>query len=124
MVPLIRPVLESYLRSRQDEALRHLAARSEGYRVASGVQSVWLAARTEFPEMLAVEEGLFYPARLSGDGDYLLHAEDVEHPEVLDDAVDEIIEIVLQRGGWVALIEDGALPAEHDRIALTLRRRQ
>jgi hypothetical protein len=27
---------------------------------------------------------------------------------VLDDAVDELIEMVLDRGGWVALVDDGA----------------
>lgn len=123
LVPLVRPVLDNYLHSRQAEALAHLAARGDASRAVSGVQSVWLAARAERPEMLAVEEGLFYPARLSGDGDYLTPAvDDVEHPDVIDDAVDEIIETVLQRGGWVALIEDGALPDAHERIALTLRR--
>jgi hypothetical protein len=70
--------------------------------------------------MLAVEEGLFYPARLSDDGDLLLPATDVEHPDVIDDAVDELIELVLERGGWVALVEDGAL-VEHGGVALTLR---
>jgi hypothetical protein len=72
--------------------------------------------------MLAVEEGLFFPARLSDDGDLLLPATDVEHPEVLDDAVDELIELVLDRGGWVALVDDGALAA-HGGVALTLRAR-
>ena len=82
--------------------------------------AVWLAARAERPEMLAVEEGLFYPARLSADGDLLTPASDVDHPEVLDDAVDEVIETVLHRGGWIALVEDGAL-ADWDRIVLTTR---
>jgi hypothetical protein len=35
--------------------------------------------------------------------------------------VDEVIEVVLQRGGWVALVDPGRLDA-HDRIALTVRR--
>jgi hypothetical protein len=85
--------------------------------------SAWLAARRERPEMLAVEEGLFFPARVSEDGDLLEPATDVEHPDVIDDAVDELIELVLDRGGWVALVEDGAL-AEHGGVALTLRTRE
>ena len=71
--------------------------------------------------MLAVEEGFFYPARLSVDGDYVMPAADVDDPDVLDDAVDEVIETVLQRGGWVALVSDGTL-AERGRVPLTLRR--
>jgi Bacterial archaeo-eukaryotic release factor family 3 len=116
----VRPVLEQYLLSRQEEALA-LLDRSQGEdRVVSGMRSVWLAARHERPQMLAVEEGLFYPARVSADGDWLTPADDVEHPEVLDDAVDELIEAVLDRGGWIAMVDDGALAA-HERVALTLR---
>ena len=118
----IRPALESYLVSRQQEALALLDKRVGARRAVSGMVDSWLAARTEGPEMLAVEQGLFYPARLSDDGDLLVPAIDVEHPEVMDDAVDELIELVLERGGWVALVDDGALAA-HDRVALTLRSR-
>jgi hypothetical protein len=120
LVGLVRPVLERYLRSRQDEALALLEARADAGRLVSGVPATWLAARAERPEMLAVEQGLFYPARLSSDGDLLIPADDVEHPEVIDDAIDELIETVLRRGGWIALIEDGLL-AEHNRIALAVR---
>jgi len=118
----IRPVLEGYLLSRQQEALALLDKRVGARRAVSGMADVWLAARTERPEMVAVEQGLFYPARVSADGDLLLPATDVEHPEVIDDAVDELIELVLDRGGWVALVDDGKLAA-HGGVALTLRSR-
>lgn len=118
--PRIRVVLEQYLLSRQDEALQLLDSRRSRGKVVDGVAAAWLAARAERPEMLAVEEGLVYPARISEDGDFLIPAEDTDHPEVIDDAVDELIELVLQRGGWVAFVADGLL-AEHDRVALTLR---
>jgi hypothetical protein len=39
---------------------------------------------------------------------------------VCDDAVDELIETVISRGGWIALVADGALP--DGRVALALRR--
>ena len=72
--------------------------------------------------MLAVEEDFFYPARLAPDGDSLIPADDVDHPDVIDDVVDELIEIVLGRGGWIALLPPGHLP-EGTHLALTLRRR-
>lgn len=121
LISRIRPVLDSYLRSRQAEALALLDQRMSAGRVVAGMSAVWLAARAERPEMLAVEEGLFWPARLSGDGDFLEPATDIEHPEVIDDVVDEVIELVLRRGGWIALVDDGSLAA-HDRIALCVRR--
>jgi hypothetical protein len=117
-----KPVLEGYLRSREQEALDLLERRSGTSRAVSGMAAAWLGARRDRPEMLAVEEGLFFPARLSADGDLLTPAVDVEHPDVLDDAVDELIELVLARGGWVALVQDGLLRA-HGGVALTLRDR-
>ncbi len=116
----ITPVLERYLLSRQDEALELIERRAGQRRVVAGMPSCWLAARRERPEMLAVEDELFYPARISADGDALTPATDVEHPEVVDDAVDELIELVLDRGGWVAFVEPGTLGG-YDRVALTLR---
>jgi Bacterial archaeo-eukaryotic release factor family 3 len=116
----VEPVLMSYLRSREQEALTLLERRTSARRTASGIHDAWLAARTKRPEMLVVEEGYFYPARIGEDGDSLAPAEDIEHPEVIDDVVDELIEVVLERGGWVALTSDGAL-SDHHRVALTLR---
>jgi len=69
--------------------------------------------------VLTVESGLFYPARVSADGLFLAAAGDVEHPDVLDDAVDELIEIVPRGGGWIALAKDGALAAD-ERVALSV----
>ncbi|MEO5744434.1 MAG: hypothetical protein ABIQ53_07575, partial [Terracoccus sp.] len=100
---LTGPVITSYLRSRQDEALALLEQRTGQDRALYGIDTAWLAARWERPEMLIVEEGFFYPARVSADGDGLVPAADADHPDVLDDAVDELIETVLLRGGWVAL---------------------
>ena len=42
--------------------------------------------------------------------------------QFIDDVVDELIEIVLSRGGWIALLPSGHLP-EGTHLALTLRRR-
>lgn len=119
LADLTRPVLEEYLRSREQESLR-LLADTPARRTASGLDAVWLAARRERPEMLVVEEDLFQPARLSDDGDHLLGVDDPEEPGVLDDVVDEVIEAVLRRGGWVALAAPRALHT-HGGIALTVR---
>ncbi len=121
LTPRIRPVLQAYLRSRQQESLDLLDERVSAGRAVSGIASAWMAAHAERPEMLTVEEGYFYPARVDASGELLTPAADLDHPDVLDDAVDELIEAVLRRGGWVALVQDGAL-RDHDRVALTLRR--
>lgn len=115
---LVAPHLEAYLASRQGEALELLDRRRGQDRAVLGLDAVWLAARWERPEMLAVEDDFFYPARLSPDGDILQAAEDVEHPDVIDDVVDELIEHVLTRGAWVAIVEPGTIP-DGQRVALT-----
>lgn len=121
LADLVAPQLETYLASREDEALSLLERRRGQDRAVLGVESVWLAARWERPEMLAVEDDFFFPARLSPDGDSLQAAEDVEHPDVIDDVVDELVELVLARGAWVALVEPGRIP-DGQRVALTIRR--
>ncbi|MEU8233336.1 hypothetical protein AB0C12_27460 [Actinoplanes sp. NPDC048967] len=116
----IRSVLDAYLYRRQREALALVEQRAVAGRVVSGMPAAWFAARTGRPEVLAVDESLFCPARLSDDGDTLIPAQDVDHPDVIDDAVDELIELVLLRGGWIAFTGAGALD-HHDGVALATR---
>jgi hypothetical protein len=119
---LVAPHIEQYLASRQDEALELLEQRLGQNRAVLGLESVWLASRWERPEMLAVELDFFFPARISPDGDSLQGADDVEHPDVIDDVIDELVEQVLARGAWVALVEPGRIP-DNQRVALTTRQR-
>lgn len=119
---LAAPHIERYLASREREALTLLEQRLGHNRAVLGLESVWLASRWERPEMLAVEDDFFFPARISPDGDALQAAEDVEHPDVIDDVVDELVEQVLARGAWVALVAPGTIP-DNQRIALTTRQR-
>ncbi len=122
LVDLIAPVLGDYLRGRGLQALDIIEQRASEGMVLRDIHTAWRAARWERPELLAVEEDYFFPARLDADGDGLTPATDVDHPEVIDDIVDELIEIILARGGWIALLPTGALPAG-THLALTLRNR-
>ena len=118
-------VATAYLLSRQDEALTLLGSRISADRAAVGLPAVWFAARHDRPEMLAVDQGLFQAARVAPDGDTLElvrdPAEVAADPDVADDLVDDLIELVLHRGGWAALVDDGRL-AGNGGVALTLRR--
>jgi phage gp37-like protein len=120
LASLTRPVIQRYLASREQEALELVATRAGQGRVVSGMPAAWLATRTERPQMLAVEETLFYPALVSPDGATIGLSAEVDDPEVIDDAVDELIEHVLIRGAWVAIVGHGAL-ARHGGVALVLR---
>lgn len=67
-----------------------------------------------------VEEDFHYPATVDASGMHLTPADDPTAAGVMDDAVDEIIETVLSKGGRVVFMDNGQL-AEHQRIALILR---
>ena len=69
-------------------------------------------------EMVVVEDGYSVAARLV-DG-RLLPAADATAPDVIDDAVDEVIEAVLRHGGGAVIVGDGQL-AGFDRIAAVAR---
>jgi hypothetical protein len=120
-----RPALDRYLESHQFAALALLQDRVGDQQMASGITSVWRAAHTRQPELLLVEDGYRFRARLSA-ADALTPADDVTPgdddaaSEVIGNLVDELIETVLARGGSIVLAHEGALD-EHDRVALTLR---
>jgi len=116
----VRLVMEGYLLSREAEAMELVTTRRGQRRAVLGIDECWRASRWERPEMLAVEEGFFYPAWISEDGDELTPTDDPAELGAIDDVVDELIEGVLTRGGWVALVQDGIVP-DGARVALTLR---
>lgn len=116
----VRLLLEGYLLSREAEAMDLLDTRRGQKRAVLGIGDCWRASRWERPEMLAVEEGFFYPAWVSDDGDELTPTDSPAELGAIDDVVDELIEAVLTRGGWVALVQDGIVP-DGAKVALTLR---
>lgn len=103
--------LEDYLRSRRRDALESLgrALADRPRDVARGMADAWSAVHRAQPLMLLVEEGFVSPGPVEAGG----------HPRS-HDLVDDLMELVIMRGGQLALVDDGDL-AEHGRIALISR---
>jgi hypothetical protein len=118
-----RAGLEAYLLSRQDEALDALRAaqRARPGDVRSGLVACWEAVRQAAPAMLVVEEGFSHPARLVPSGTLELLGREGGGESVPRDLVEELIEMVIERGGWVAFTRDDALRSD-GRVALVLPR--
>jgi hypothetical protein len=112
--------VETWLDQREATAVDRLEQARNRTVYASGIDELWVLANEGRVEHLVVERGFEYPARL--DGDALVPVPDVEvtDPDVIDDAVDELIEAVVTRRGSVVLVDDGVL---HDagRVAAELR---
>src|SRR5262245_46209490 len=116
----IWPHVSEGFTARRHEVLRHLEAAVGQRRAASTLAEVWHLAGLGRGQVLVVEEGYHQPARVNEQGQLNLNVDDPTAPDVMDDAVDEVITMVLGKGGQVVFVEDGEL-ALHDRIALILR---
>jgi hypothetical protein len=71
-------------------------------------------------EMLVVERNYAVPVRLEGAHLVPVDEAEIEAPDVVDDAVDDLIEAVALRRGEVVIVPDGVL-APFDRVAAVLR---
>jgi hypothetical protein len=114
-------VVERYLRSRRDEAVDQLreALVARPADVARGMAACWQTVHQRSPGMLLVEEDYVSPGRPDEEG---------PRPQVsngsraVHDLVDDLMEVVIMRGGQLALVANGDL-AEHGRVALISRPR-
>jgi hypothetical protein len=117
---LVWPVFDAGATLRRTEALVQLDKAVGAQRHSSGIDQVWRAAVGGRCRTLLVEKEFKYPADLSPKGDRLLPYTG-KGTASLDDAVDELIERVMDSGGEVFFYPTGDLAA-HQRIAAVLRR--
>jgi hypothetical protein len=121
LVHLARPGLDEHLLRERERALERLDVAVRQRRSALGVHHVWTSAKRDDIDTLIVDESFRYPAWTTLGGQTLVRAFTAEMPDVLDDAVDEIIEMVQRRDGSVIFVPAGALGS--DRIAAIRLRR-
>lgn len=113
-------VMEQYIEKEERKTL-DLFEENIGKNLSrSGIQDVWISAREGKGLKLLVEKDYRRPAFLT-ENEYHLYL----HPpkkikKALPDAVDMIIETVLEKKGDVCFVENGVLK-QHHRIALMLR---
>jgi hypothetical protein len=117
---LARPFIDAHLAQQRHQALDELDEATNRRRAVWGINDVWRAAQDGRVVLLVVDPDFTYPARPAPDGRSLTPASDPEHPAVIDDAVDEIIEAVSIRGGRACF---SPLPPAHRGIAAVLSTR-
>ncbi len=110
LAELAGPVVARYLDTQVAEHLADLRTAVNRRRAVFGMGDVWRAASSGRVHTLLVEDDFTYPARPAPDGRSIVRALDAEHPDVLDDAVDEAIELVARSGGRTVFVRRGALP--------------
>lgn len=117
---LVWPLVKANLAEARRQVMGELEQAIGARKFASTIGETWRLAQEGRGQLLIVEENFHFPARLDASGFHLEPAEVEAGPDVLDDAVDELIKVVLDKEGRVVFVEDGLL-AEHQRIALILR---
>ncbi|MGZ4691898.1 MAG: baeRF3 domain-containing protein [Acidimicrobiia bacterium] len=115
---LVAPLVDDHVAARRAAIIANLVEAIGSGRALVGIKPAWVAARAARARTLVVEDDFVYPAR-EVDGT-LEPIGDPADPGQFDDAVDELIDIVLASGGDVVSVEPGML-GEHGPVALLLR---
>jgi hypothetical protein len=119
LAPDIWEIVQSVRQQRHDDALKVLDEATGQQKVVSTIEEVWRLANDGRGKLLLVEKNYHVPAVVTENGG-LEVVKESGGTNVMDDAVDEIIETVLLKGGEVELMDDGEL-SNHQKIALILR---
>ncbi len=124
LAKLVWPLVEAGLAEERQGYLAVLEQAVGEQRAASTAGEVWRLANEGRGRLLLVEEDFHFRGQLDETGTHLLPADSAADsaaaPGVIEDAVDDIIETVLSKGGKVRFMPDGQLEA-FQRIALVLR---
>ncbi|MFD0686772.1 baeRF3 domain-containing protein [Actinomadura fibrosa] len=122
LIEAVRPALAAYEDLREVGVLAELEAARSIQRYAGGLCEVKRLVEEGRGEHLVVERGYYAPA-VPTDGELMLvegRPGLLKGADVIDDAVDDVIETALEYGGEVTFVSDGFL-VDHDRIALVTR---
>src|SRR5262249_12737995 len=117
---LVWPQVSHGFAAQTHRVLDQLGTAVGQHRSASGLPQVWSQANLGRGDVLLVEDTYRQTARGTEAGGLELKVDDPSAPDVLENAVDEVITAVLSKGGRVVFVEDGNL-VRHGRIALILR---
>jgi hypothetical protein len=120
LAKLVWPLAKAAIAEQHQKVFSELDKAVSEEKVASTISDVWQMASDGRGSLLLVEKDFHFPARVDETGRLITPADDATAPDVIDDAVDDIIETVLSKQGRVEFVENGELET-HQRIALVLR---
>jgi hypothetical protein len=115
---LLAPYISDWKKWKTRYLLNKLDAAFGEKKLAVGIKNAWREATNNKGRLLVVEKDYVFPA-LHGNKKELIHqvTEPFKKHSYIKDAVDKVIEMVLESGGDVEFVEPGQLE-KYDRIAL------
>lgn len=109
-----------YLQNERNLLIKKMQEKIGEQLVISGIQQVWQATKDGKAFKLLVEKD-FRKSGFITDGGYQLHVRPTEKAyKIVADAVDDVMEMVLEMGGQVFLTDNGLLK-DYEHIALITR---
>jgi hypothetical protein len=114
----IAPHVADWKRVKQEDLLHQVDAAMGARRLTMGIRNVWIEAARQKGRLLVVEKNYVCVCRKSGDGEAIFNKDEINDTAFyIKDAVDDIIEKVLQSGGDVEFVDEGILK-DYEQIAL------
>jgi len=115
---VLQPHVANWRQVKQTELLGQAEKAMNAHKLVYGMEHVWEAATHRNSRLLLVEKGFTYAARQGAEPDVIYKEElPSDYPFYIKDAVDDVIQKVLDSGGDVEFTEDGTLEA-YGHIAL------
>jgi hypothetical protein len=113
----MQPVIHQWKLKQQEKQLQLFDTATNAKKTASGISAVWKEVKRKNCKMLLVEKNYKCAGVIGANPEIIDVTKDGNAFNVMKDAVDEIIEQVMEHGGDVAFMEDGSL-SKQGRIAL------
>ena len=115
---ILKPSIASWDKMKQRVLLNQLEGAASNRKLAIGIRDVWRETMNQRGRLLLVEKNYMFPAQRGGREDEIYTAGDAGTKVLyIKDAVDVIIEKVLENGGDVEFVDPGVLKDYH-QIAL------
>lgn len=115
---ILAPHVANWQKLKQKDILNQLEEAMSARKLAVAMQDVWYESMHNKGKLLVVEKNFMYPAEHSNRTDVIYNASEPYNKfSYIRDAVDDVIEKVLENGGDVEFVDEGMLD-KYDHIAL------
>lgn len=115
---ILKPYVNDWKKVKMEDLRNQLEKAADTGRLAVGMRDVWKQASHNRGRLLVVEKNFMYAAEHGGAGDEIYNVEDpVNKFSYIKDAVDDVIEKVLEQGGDVEFVDEGML-SNYQHVAL------
>ncbi|GAB2824331.1 baeRF3 domain-containing protein [Ferruginibacter profundus] len=115
---ILLPYITNWKKIKQKDILNQIEEAAGDKKLAYGMQDVWREAMSLKGKLLIVEKDFMYPAEHGGSEDVIYKADERFNKfSYIKDAVDDVMEKVLEKGGDVEFVDKDVLK-DYQKIAL------